>query len=151
IDVGLRRFKPYPDYKDSGVEWLDRIPIDWDNARLRFRTSLNPSKIEARGLDGAADVSFVAMEAIGEYGGINLETSKPLISVSEGYTYFRDGDVVVAKITPCFENGKGALADGLTSGIAFGTTELHVIRASPHVNSRFLFYLTLSDHFRRLG
>jgi type I restriction enzyme S subunit len=64
---------------------------------------------------------------------------------------FRDGDVVVAKITPCFENGKGALAEGLESGIAFGTTELHVLRARPGVDRRYLFYLTLSDHFRRLG
>jgi type I restriction enzyme S subunit len=66
------------------------------------------------------------MEAVGEYGGLDLSATKQLGDVgSGGYTYFRDGDVVVAKITPCFENGKGAHAHGLANGIAFGTTELH--------------------------
>ncbi len=68
-----------------------------------------------------------------------------------GYTYFRDGDIVIAKITPCFENGKGALAAGLTNGIAFGTTELHVLRTTDAADRRFMFYITLSDAFRRLG
>ena len=57
---------------------------------------------------------------------------------------------MVAKITPCFENGKGALAKGLRSGIGFGTTELHVLRPQ-EVDARFLFYLTISDRFRKLG
>ena len=58
---------------------------------------------------------------------------------------------MVAKITPCFENGKGALADGLVNGIAFGTTELHVLRVSEELDRKFTFYLTLADSFRNLG
>jgi len=68
-----------------------------------------------------------------------------------GYTYFRDGDVLVAKITPCFENGKGALASGLASEMGFGTTELHVLRPTGELDARFLFYFTMSDRFRKLG
>jgi type I restriction enzyme S subunit len=61
------------------------------------------------------------------------------------------GDVVVAKITPCFENGKGALAHGLKNGVGFGTTELHVLRAGGRLDAGFLFYLTISHTFRALG
>ena len=91
------------------------------------------------------------MEAVREYGGIDLNSTKALSEVADGYTYFRNGDVIVAKITPCFENGKGALASDLCSDIGFGTTELHVLRPSFHVDPRFLLYLTFSDHFRRTG
>ncbi len=149
--AALGRFRPYPEYKDSGVAWLGDIPADWGVKRLRFAVDFNPSKREVRGLPLDTSVSFVPMEAVGEYGGLVLDGTKPLESVSEGYTYFRDGDVVMAKITPCFENGKGAIAAGLANSIGFGTTELTVLRPRPETDARFLFYLTLSDPFRRLG
>ena len=91
------------------------------------------------------------MEAVGEYGGLELTAIKPLAEVDSGYTYFREGDIVIAKITPCFENGKGALATGLVNGIAFGTTELHVLRVGQAADPKFLFYVSLSDAFRKLG
>ncbi|MBL8862891.1 MAG: restriction endonuclease subunit S [Planctomycetes bacterium] len=147
----LRRYRPYPAYKDSGVEWLGEIPAHWDVKRLRFVSESNPVPSEVRGLPGDTEVSFVPMEAVGEHGGLSLEVTKQLADVKAGYTYFRDGDIVIAKITPCFENGKGALASGLTNGIAFGTTELHVLRALDRADRRFMFYVTLSDAFRRLG
>lgn len=149
--AALRRFKPYPAYKDSGVEWLGQIPAHWEAKRLKLVAALNPPASEARDLSPETEVSFVPMEAVGEYGGLDLSTTKQLGDVGGGYTYFRDGDVVVAKITPCFENGKGAHASGLANGIAFGTTELHVLRVADELDERFLFYLTLSDAFRRLG
>lgn len=91
------------------------------------------------------------MEAIGELGGLSLTSSKELGEVANGYTYFRDGDVLVAKITPCFENGKGALARGLENGIGFGTTELHVLRPTRQLEAEFLAYLTFADAFRKPG
>jgi type I restriction enzyme S subunit len=145
------RFKSYPAYKDSSVEWLELVPENWEIKRLRYSIRLNPTKSEVRGLDPKLSVSFVPMEAVGEYGGLMLESVRPLLSCFEGYTYFRDGDVVVAKITPCFENVKGALAEGLENGIGFGTTELHVLRAGQGIDRRYMFYLSLSDHFRRMG
>ena len=151
LAVNMRRFKPYPVYKDSGVEWLGKIPAHWEVKRLRFVSESNPVPSEVRGLPGETEVSFVPMEAVGEHGGLSLETTKQLADVKAGYTYFRDGDIVIAKITPCFENGKGALAADLTNGIAFGTTELHVLRATERADRRFMFYVTLSDAFRRLG
>jgi type I restriction enzyme S subunit len=145
------KWKPYPAYKDSGVEWLGQIPAHWEVKRLKYVTQLNPSPLAARTLSQGAEVSFIPMEAIGEHGGLDLSRTRPLADLRSGYTYFANGDVIVAKITPCFENGKGALAAGLTNGMAFGTTELHVLRAVDTVDREYLFYLTLSDAFRRLG
>ncbi|MCY3628861.1 MAG: restriction endonuclease subunit S [Bacteroidota bacterium] len=96
-------------------------------------------------------VSFVPMEAIGEYGSLGLEDVRELTDVYDGYTYFADGDVIIAKITPCFENGKGALAGGLTNGVGFGTTELHVVRPGPKIDRHFLFYVSIAHDFRQLG
>ncbi|MDE2978782.1 MAG: restriction endonuclease subunit S [Acidobacteriota bacterium] len=145
------RFAPYASYRDSDIDWLSQIPADWNSHRLRFVVETRISKKELRALDPRTEVSFVPMEAIHEHGGMDLASTKPLSDVLEGYTYFRDGDVLVAKITPCFENGKGALAEGLCNNAGLGTTELHVLRPSPKVDARFLLYLTLSQHFRRIG
>jgi len=145
------KWRPYPKYKASGVEWLGEIPATWRCVRLRYVTRLNPTKNEIHALDSQLPVSFVPMEAVGEYGGLKLEDARPLGTLTEGYTYFKDGDVVIAKITPCFENGKGAIAQKLINGIAFGTTELHVLRPRQCIDAHFLFYLTLSDQFRSLG
>ncbi|MDE2780759.1 MAG: restriction endonuclease subunit S [Chloroflexota bacterium] len=145
------KYQPYPAYKPSGVAWLGEIPAHWEIKRLKYAADLNPKASEARGLAPDTEVSFVPMEAIGEYGGLRLSLTKEISDVRDGYTYFSDGDVVVAKITPCFENGKGSLASELVNGIAFGTTELHVVRCRPELDKRFAFYLTLTDSFRRLG
>jgi type I restriction enzyme S subunit len=139
------QYPPYPYYLSDG------IPAGWQKKRLRFALTINPSKGEIR-LESSDLVSFVPMDAVGEYGGIRLSEEKELAEIGNGYTYFCDDDVVVAKITPCFENGKGALAKGLTNKTAFGTTELHVLRADPgQLEPKFLFYLTISDVFRKLG
>ena len=127
------------------------VLVDWPKRRLQFLAQLNPSRSEVRVLPPTAEVSFVPMESVGEYGGLSSLETRTLEAVYGGYTYFRDGDVVVAKITPCFENGKGALAVGLTGGVAFGTTELHVLRPGPEIDPKFLFYITISQHFRDVG
>lgn len=140
----------YPEMKETGIPWLGPVPAHWRPKRLRFALQTNPSANAIR-LESDAPVSFVPMDAVGEYGGIRADIDKDLGDIGSGYTYFADGDVVVAKITPCFENGKGAVAEGLTNGIAFGTTELHVLRAGRELDKRFLFYLTISHPFRALG
>lgn len=137
--------------KDSEVDWLGEVPEHWEVARLRFSIRSNPIKSEINDIERDEIVSFVPMDAVGEYGGIRLDTNKILDDVYDGYTYFRDNDVVIAKITPCFENGKGALASNLTNKIAFGTTELHVMRPLNECSSRWLFYLSISHAFREIG
>ncbi len=112
---------------------------------------VNPPAPRLRTLKLDDEVSFVPMEAVGELGGLNLDQTRALADVSSGYTEFQDGDVVVAKITPCFENGKAALARGLVNSAAYGTTELHVLRAGSELDRGFLFYVAISDRFRKLG
>jgi type I restriction enzyme S subunit len=112
---------------------------------------MNPSKSEVSHLPGDTNVSFLPMERIGEQGDLSLEERRPIEQVKQGFTYFRDGDVIVAKITPCFENGKGALCDGLVNGIGFGTTELHVLRVGKDADPTFIAYITRSTEFRSIG
>ncbi len=142
----------YPDYKDSGVEWLGHTPSHWTLKRLRVVADLNPSKSEIDGVNRSANVSFLPMEAIGDDGTLDLTRTRPLQEVESGYTYFRDGDVTIAKITPCFENGKGALMQGLKAGIGFGTTELIVARPKlGQITGQYLNWIFRSPTFRNQG
>ena len=145
-------FPRYPKYRESGVEWLGEVPEEWSVTRLRFVAELNPSKSEIADLDRATPVSFLPMESVGDDGSLNLEREKPIAEVENGYTYFREGDVTLAKITPCFENGKGAVMHGLTNGVGFGTTELIVARPrAGRITSDYLHLLFTSAQFRRMG
>ena len=140
----------YADYRDSGVASLGLVPSHWQIKRLRFVVELNPSKSEVASVDRQADVSFLPMDAIGDDGTIRLDETRTLAQVESGYTYFRNGDVVIAKITPCFENGKGAVVRGLLDGVGFGTTELIVVRPKPQVTtSHYLGWLFASPTFRK--
>lgn len=136
--------------KDSGVEWLGKIPKHWNIFRLKNICSVNPRKDKVNILTEEIDVSFLPMESIG-VGTINLNQTKKLTEVSQGFTHFIDNDVVVAKITPCFENGKGAIVCNLINGIGFGTTELHVLRTNDGLDNRFLYYITASYPFRKIA
>ncbi len=143
--------KPYPKYKPSGIEWLGEIPEDWEMTRLRFITKVNPTKGELNGLNKDDLVSFLPMEEISSDGTHSAKLEKRLGEVESSYTYFRENDVLFAKITPCFENNKGAIAKNLTNGIGFGTTELHVLRSLSKCFNEFLYYITISDPFRKWG
>ena len=85
-ESGIRQYKRYPAYKDSGVEWLSEIPAHWAAKRLRFVVETSISKQEVRDFDPETEVSFVPMEAVQEYGGIDLDSTKALSEVAEGYT-----------------------------------------------------------------
>lgn len=119
--------------------------------RLRYYASFNPSKSSLHGLPDDTEVVFVPMEAVSETGGIDISMSRPLGSVYSGFTFFASGDVLIAKITPCFENGKGALVPELHRKIGFGSTEFHVLRPGPKLEGRFLHYVTRSTIFRDNG
>ncbi|MCV2362486.1 restriction endonuclease subunit S [Paucibacter sp. DJ1R-11] len=122
---------------------------DWPHVRLRHHAALNPAP--PRDLDDTDAVSFLPMEAIGEDGSLEHSRLKPVAEVQSGYSFFADGDVAFAKVTPCFENGKGALMRGLAGGVGFGTTELTVLRPMPTLDARFLHYIVSSEAFRRPG
>lgn len=145
-------YPAYPNYKDSGVEWLGEVPAHWEVKRLRYVAELNPSKTEVRTLPAERSVSFIPMEAVGEDGSLSLVQTRQIGEVLAGYTYVREGDVTIAKITPCFENGKGAVMRGLKNHVGFGTTELIVLRPqSSLTTSEYLYRVVSSEPFRVLG
>lgn len=130
---------------------MNSASLVWPTKRLRFLTVRNGGDSAGSLLDASAQVTFLPMEAIGEQGELDLMVTRPLEEVQSGYSRFKDGDVVIAKITPCFENGKGALIRDTATGMGFGTTELHVLSPAPELDGRFLYYVTTEPRFRRLG
>lgn len=137
--------------KDSGVEWLGRVPAHWNIGATRRFYSFNPSKREISARPRTEEVSFLPMEAIGETGSLELTRTRQIKEVETGYSYFANGDVVIAKITPCFENGKGAAINDLVGGVGFGTTELIVLRPSRPVTQRYSWWLFSASGFRRFA
>ena len=111
---------------------------NWQIKKLGEVCDIKPSKTEARKkLTPNELVSFVPMEDLGILSkSFNLNKERKLKDVSGSYTYFADNDVLLAKITPCFENGKKAIANDLTNGIGFGTTEFYVLRPLEKVTSK---------------
>ena len=152
-DAGLvRGLKPYPAYKDSEGFWLDRVPVHWEMRRIKWIAIVNPSRSEARqSLSSDIPLTFLPMEHIGTYGQVDSSEYKPTSALWNGFTYFRRGDVLIAKITPCFENGKGACLDRLPTSIGFGSTEFHVLRARSLITPQYLYRVTTIPEFRRLG
>lgn len=112
---------------------------------------LNPSPPRELFDDPQREVSFVPMAQVGEDGRLHNGEARPVGELAQGYTYFADGDVIVAKITPCLQNGKAALVEGLRGGHGFGSTEFHVLRPGPAVNGRYLFYMIWNPAFRHFG
>ncbi|MGB3182221.1 MAG: restriction endonuclease subunit S [Cyclobacteriaceae bacterium] len=143
-----RGLDPHAPMQDSGIDWIGEIPAHWEVKKLKHVNKVNPSVTID---DLITEVSFVPMESVGEGGGIDTSTIRPLKDVQKGFTAFQDNDIVVAKITPCYENYKGAIVSGLKNGVGFGTTELHVLRPSKTINKEFIFYVTLSPAFRNAG
>ena len=90
------------------------------------------------------------MERVGTDGKIDEKVVSASV-VWNGFTYFSKDDIIVAKITPCFENGKGACLDSLSTEIGFGSTEFHVLRSGFSILPQFLYRLTTLEEFRRSG
>lgn len=122
---------------------LGIIPQEWEVKTLGNIAEINPSK----GKITSKVVTFLAMSDISEQGGVINENILPIDSIKPGLTPFRKGDVIIAKITPCFENGKGALLDKITEDDGFGSTEFHVIRCQQ--DNKFVYYHTQSYAFRK--
>ncbi len=119
-------------------------------SKIKNHVFVNPTKkvVATTGLEDV--VSFVPMEAISESGRLTLQERK-YKDVKDGFTYFRDGDVVLAKITPCYENGKAGVMKGLKNGFGFGTTEFMVLRPKDSLLAEYLYYVVYSDKFRKSG
>lgn len=94
--------------------------------------------------------SFISMSDVSNDGKLIGKEDKPIKELQgNGFTPFLENDILFAKITPCMENGKGAIAKGLANGVGFGSTEFHVLKPKQESDLMFCFYLTKMDLFRQ--
>ena len=137
--------------KSQFIEMFGNIGADekgWGLTTLGECCFLNPKR--DKNVSDDVEVSFVPMPAVSETGIIDCSNIKYYADVKKGFTYFIENDVLFAKITPCMENGKGAIAQGLSNGIGVGSTEFHVLRPIENIsNSYWLYVITKFDAFRK--
>jgi type I restriction enzyme S subunit len=125
------------------------LPLGWCNATVGDIADINPRGL-GQDLDEDAEVSFIPMAAVEESTGrASVEQTRRWGAVRRGYTPMRDGDIVFAKITPCMENGKIALLQGMKNGVGVGSTELVAIRPRDSVDARYLLNFLLQETIRR--
>lgn len=129
-----------------------RKPEHWGITRIKFVAGLNPSKRFSDLLSNEShEVVFLPMERVSGEGSYDQSIWKPISELRNGFTYFERNDIIVAKITPCFENGKAAILESLATPLAFGSTEFHVLRASNLIDRKFLWYVIRAHRFRSEG
>ena len=119
------------------------LPLTWDTSKMKEICIINPLRPEVI----PEKVVFLSMTDVSEDGKILHQQKVDYQSVKQGFTPFQKGDVLVAKITPCFENGKGAHTENLVTDVGFGSTEFHVLRSK--INSTYTFYHTVFENFRK--
>jgi type I restriction enzyme M protein len=131
-----------------------RIKVDegWEVVELGGVVEINPSKSELKNMSKDLDVSFLPMSDL-QQKQINFEIKekRKLGEVIKGYTFFKNDDVLLAKITPCFENGKSGIARNLINKIGFGSTEFIVFRPSAKALPEWIYYFISDDVFLNVG
>lgn len=135
------------DVRESGVEWMGKIPSHWQVCRIKDCATFSPT-CDSSHLSTNSIVTFSPMDCIKNGYFINREETYGRIASS--YTTFQEGDIAFAKVTPCFENGNIAIMTGLSNGFGFGSSELFILRAKT-VETRYLFYFLQNEQFKQLG
>jgi len=153
--VSKNRITEAGDYNLTGERYRGptaTVQARWPMVTLEDVCEIDPKKAEVSSLNKSMAVSFLPMEDIGaQERRISPKREMTLGEVYKGYTYFRNGDVLVAKVTPCFENGKSGIVTGLTNGIGFGSSELHVIRPSARILAEYIYPFIASGTFIEQG
>jgi len=125
------------------------LPKSWKLAALCEVAELNP-RLDKSAHTGNPVVSFVPMPGVAAgTGAIDVSQTRSLEEVKKGYTPFREGDVLFAKITPCMENGKIAVVPPLKNGLGFGSTEFQVLRPYCEISVQYIYFFVSSESFRR--
>lgn len=127
---------PHAEMKDSGVEWIGEIPAHWSLRKIKYVAQFAP-KCDFSKLNDESLITFTPMECIRN--GYFENRSKQFNTMTGSYTPYAEGDIVFAKVTPCFENGNICIMKNLYSGVGLGSSELFVLR-SHSVNTEYLFY-----------
>ena len=133
---------------DSAMSKILPVPNGWKPAKIKDAAQVNP---RSNSVDDDSLVTFLPMSAVSESGIIQGAEIRKAIDVKKGFTPFETGDVLVAKITPCFENYKGCLCTDLKNDRGYGSTEFHVLRPKKNITGEYLHILTRTHHFRGTG
>lgn len=138
--------------KESGVYWLGNIPESWEVLPLKRVCKVNASISDiVKTMNDSDLVTFIPMSSVSATGDADYSEKGKIAEFRKNFSSFARGDVVVAKITPCFENGKGACLDKLDTAIGFGTTEFINLRPTSRILSRYLYMITMTRPFRKIG
>ncbi len=153
IDIQVSKAKQQTIENKQTIEEKIEIAFgQYDTKKLSEFCFVNPSKTEIRNIDENTLVSFVEMASVSNEGFIATKVARPLKDLKKGsYTYFAENDVIIAKITPCMENGKCALATGLSNNLGMGSSEFHVFRAKNKAGilSKYIFILLNREIVRK--
>ena len=140
VTKGLNKNVPL---KDSGVEWIVEIPKHWVVKRLKYVCDFNPQNDQS--ISKLSEVGYLPMERLKN--GYMLPSVISVSNLTQGLTFFKENDIVLAKVTPCFENGNIAIAKNLVNNCGFGSSELFVFRVKS-INRKYLFYLLQEGKIR---
>ena len=122
--------------KDSGIEWIGEIPEGWEITRLKYLADFEPT-CDTSSLTDESKITYTPMECVKNGG---FENRSALYgNLSHTLTPFQNGDIAMAKVTPCFENGNIAIMDNLFSGFGLGSSELFIFRPKS-ISTRYFFY-----------
>ena len=122
-----------------------------NKVKINKVVEINPNIPKTLFQNPTQKVSFLPMAGVSEDGTLSFVEERTLSEVYKGYRYFERGDVLIAKITPCFENGKAVFVENLPCSVGFGSTEFHVLRPSTDIDQKYLFYLIWNPIFRFIG
>lgn len=128
------------------MDFIPQIEVCRDDMKLKDICEINP---RMQKIDDSTEVSFVSMPSVSEDGKIDTTDIRRYSDVKKGYTSFKENDVLFAKITPCMENGKGAIARGLRNGYGCGSSEFHVLRSNDKAMPEWIYCLTSWQRFRK--
>ena len=132
-----------PNFSSCDNRHYENVPTGWQFVKIKDVFTINPKNK----VDDDIDAGFVSMAMIDDgYRDSYQFEKKKWALIKNGFTHFKDGDIAVAKISPCLENRKSMILKNLPNGIGAGTTELHIFR-SAIVDPKFALYFFKSDHF----
>ncbi|MCP9755677.1 restriction endonuclease subunit S [Lacihabitans sp. CCS-44] len=129
-----------------------KIESKWTKFELKSICTINPSKSEIQKFSDSIYVSFIEMASVSNYGKIETKIDRKLGELKKGsYKFFKNSDILIAKITPCMENGKCAIAENLTNGIGMGSSEFHVLRTHENLLPNYVFELLNRKEIREVA
>ena len=135
----------YDKYKDSGIAWIGEIPEHWEIKRLKNVSDFNPQNDQS--ISNFSEVGYLPMERLKN--GYMLPSVINVYNLTQGLTFFKENDIVMAKVTPCFENGNIAIAKNLINNCGFGSSELFIFRVR-NINREYFFYLLQEEKIKEV-